>query len=715
MPINAEIRTGTTPETLGKFEYKHLADKVGNFTFKATFEAIDYYNSTESNIVTTSVYSNISLTINNITYVELFEPTTITGKLTDQDDDGIVGNVDIYVNDKIIGNVESGADGTFTIPYTFNNAGEYFIYATYYEDEFYRANVTSNVVSVEIQVPTMIEYVLVNDVEGKVVLDIRVYNAVTEDQITNAKVDLSGDITATDVRTNKLYKDTQLEAGEHTITVTFNDKDHFEGSTIDIVFNVTEDPAKVIAELNETVANQTEQIAALNETVANQTEQIEDLSSTIEDLNDTVAEQQDTIDSLADDLNEAYQQMEDLNRTVEDQQSQIDDLEETIEDLENQIDELNAIIQNITSPVNTKITINPITDAKYHDTILITGKLVDAEGKAVPGTINLSINGQKVTAEADTTGAYEYEYTINKMADVNITATYDGTEKYTPSNTNITIPVGKQDTSVIFDDIESIVSGDEVTITGQLLDGNGIGFYWTVKLLINNGRATVKTDKEGYFTYTTTLTKVGENNITGNYLESAKYNAGSGSTTVNVTPLGTGIVFDELVTVTSGETFTITGKLTDDNGNPVVGTIKLLLNIGRVTVKTDSEGVFTYDYAFSKVGINNITASYLGGNRYGASEANITVEVMPMDTTITLDAIQAVKKGENITVSGKVLDENGNPVSGTVKLIINNGRATVKTDFDGVFMYDFTANRLGTTNITASYIGGNRYFASYTN
>ena len=526
MPINAEIRTGTTPETLGKFEYKHLADKVGNFTFKATFEAIDYYNSTESNIVTTSVYSNISLTINNITDVELFEPTTITGKLTDQDDDGIVGNVDIYVNDKIIGNVESGADGTFTIPYTFNNAGEYFIYATYYEDEFYRANVTSNVVSVEIQVPTMIEYVLVNDVEGKVVLDIRVYNAVTEDQITNAKVDLSGDITATDVRTNKLYKDTQLEAGEHTITVTFNDKDHFEGSTIDIVFNVTEDPAKVIAELNETVANQTEQIAVLNETVANQTElindldstvgelnetvanqteQIEDLISTIEDLNNTVTEpqdtidsladdlnraneqienltstvedQQDTIDSLADDLNEAYQQMEDLNRTVEDQQSQIDDLEETIEDLENQIDELNAIIQNITSPVNTKITINPITDAKYHDTILITGKLVDAEGKAVPGTINLSINGQKVTAEADTTGAYEYEYTINKMADVNITATYDGTEKYTPSNTNITIPVGKQDTSVIFDDIESIVSGDEVTITGQLLDGNGIGFY----------------------------------------------------------------------------------------------------------------------------------------------------------------------------------------------------------------------------------------------
>ena len=301
------------------------------------------------------------------------------------------------------------------------------------------------------------------------------------------------------------------------------------------------------------------------------------------------------------------------------------------------------------------------------------------------------------------------------MADVNITATYDGTEKYTPSNTNITIPVGKQDTSVIFDDIEDIISGETATITGQLVDGNGNGFYGTVKLLINNGKATVKTDKEGYFTYEATLTKVGTNNITGNYLESAKYNAGECSTTINVTPLGTGIVFDELVTVTSGETFTITGKLTDDNGNPVVGTIKLLINNGRATVKTDSEGVFTYDYAFSKVGINNITASYLGGNRYGASEANITVEVMPMDTIITLDAISAVKKGENITVSGKVVDENGDPVSGTVKLIINNGRATVKTDFDGVFMYDFTANRLGTTNITASYIGGNRYFASYTN
>ena len=298
------------------------------------------------------------------------------------------------------------------------------------------------------------------------------------------------------------------------------------------------------------------------------------------------------------------------------------------------------------------------------------------------------------------------------MADVNVTAVYEGTEKFTPSNANTTITVGKQDSSVMFDDIGDVSSGDKVNITGQLVDGNGKGFYGTVKLLINNGRATVKTDKEGKFSYEATLSKVGENNITGNYLESAKYNAGNGSTTITVTPLDTGIVFDEIVPTKSGETVTITGKLTDDNGNPVVGTIKLLLNNGRATVKTDSEGVFTYEYAFTKVGINNITASYMGANRYTESTATLTVEITAMDTVLTLDSINDAKKGENITVSGKLVDEKGNPIVGTVKLTINGARATVKTDESGVFTYDYTVTKVGTNNITASYLGANRYSAS---
>ena len=385
-----------------------------------------------------------------------------------------------------------------------------------------------------------------------------------------------------------------------------------------------------------------------------------------------------------------------------------------IDDLNDKISELEKQLEELTKASNTTLTIDPLTDAKYDDTILISGLLVDEDGRAVPGNITLSINGENVTTKADTTGKFEYEYTISSMADVNVSAVYDGTEKFAASNATATISVGKQDTSVIFDDIEAIVSGETATITGQLVDGNGKGFYGTVKLLINNGRATVKTDKEGYFTYNTTLTKVGINNITGNYLESAKYNAGNGTTTVTVTPLGTSIVFDEIVPTKSGETVTITGKLTDDNGNPVVGTIKLLLNNGRATVKTDANGVFTYDYVFTKVGINNITATYMGANRYTESTQTLTVEITPRDTILTIDSIKDAKKGETVTITGKLTDDNGEAVVGTIKLTINGARATVKTDENGVFTYEYTVTKVGVNNITASYLGANRYSASNT-
>jgi len=301
------------------------------------------------------------------------------------------------------------------------------------------------------------------------------------------------------------------------------------------------------------------------------------------------------------------------------------------------------------------------------------------------------------------------------MADVNITATYDGTEKYTPSNTNITIPVGKQDTSVIFDDIEDIISGETATITGQLVDGNGIGFYGTVKLLINNGRATVKTDKEGYFTYTTTLTKVGINNITASYLGGNRYGASEANITVEVMPMDTTITLDAIQAVKKGENITVSGKVLDENGNPVSGTVKLIINNGRATVKTDFDGVFMYDFTANRLGTTNITASYIGGNRYFASYTNSTVTVTSAGTNITLKPLGTVTQKTNVDITGQLNDEFGNGIYGTVKLLINNGRATVKTDVTGAFTYTYNATRAGENTIKANYLESANYQASEVN
>jgi len=347
-------------------------------------------------------------------------------------------------------------------------------------------------------------------------------------------------------------------------------------------------------------------------------------------------------------------------------------------------------------------------DAKYGDSITITGSLVDVGGNGVAGTVKLTINGGRATVVSDASGTFAYDYVVTHVGDNEVVATYAGTDKYNPSNTSMTFSVGQQDTMIVFDEIADIISGQQASITGQLVDANGNGIYGTVKLTVNNGRATVKTDKDGYFSYNATLSKVGVNNISGSYLESAKYLASNATTIVNVNAIETSIIVDEILPVKSGDKVTITGKLVDANANPVVGTIKLLINNGRATVKTDTNGVFSYEYTLTKVGTNNLTLSYLGANRYTPSNTVTTVVVSALNTKLTIDPVTA-KKGETITLSGKLVDEKDNPVVGTVKLIINGGRATVKTDSEGVFTYDYTVSKVGINNITATYLGANRY------
>ena len=341
------------------------------------------------------------------------------------------------------------------------------------------------------------------------------------------------------------------------------------------------------------------------------------------------------MNNLTTQLEQANKNITNLTQEIQQKDKQIENLTQEMNNLTTQLEQANKKIENLTKqieeltkPSKTTLTINPIKDAQYDDTIIITGELVDEDNRTVQGTINLNINGKNITVETDKTGKYQYEYTITKMTDLNITATYTGTEKFTPSNASTTVTVIKQDTNIIFDNIKEINSGDKVTITGQLIDGNEKGFYGTIKLLINNARATIKTYKEGYFTYTTTLSKVGTNNITASYIESAKYKAGNSTTTVTVTPLDTSIIFEELAPTKSGETVTITGKLVDEKGNPVVGTIKLLINNGRATVKTDKTGAFTYAYNATRACENTITANYLVNNNYEASETITTFTVV---------------------------------------------------------------------------------------
>ncbi len=361
----------------------------------------------------------------------------------------------------------------------------------------------------------------------------------------------------------------------------------------------------------------------------------------------------------------------------------------------------------------TTLELTPQRGVKYGDTISIAGNLIDVDLNTVVGTVKLKINNGSATVKTNSDGVFVYEYTVTRTGTINVTANYLGSKRYLASADSIVFDVSKADSLVILDDIAPVKRGAPFTVSGRLTDCYGNGFYGTVKLLINNGRATVKTDNDGYFAYNDTLSSVGEYNISAWYLGSAKYEASENATiTVSVEQLDTRIVLDEIVSVKVGDNVTISGKLLDENGDAMTGTVKLLINGGRATVKTDANGVFAYSYRVTKAGINNITASFVETNNYDDCNVSATFNVSKLGTMIKLDAIETVVCNSNVTIGGRLCDEMGNGIYGTVKLLINNGRATVKTDADGFFTYTYCAARLGTNNITADYLESNSYSES---
>lgn len=116
-----------------------------------------------------------------------------------------------------------------------------------------------------------------------------------------------------------------------------------------------------------------------------------------------------------------------------------------------------------------------------------------------------------------------------------------------------------------------------------------------------------------------------------------------------------------------------------------------------------------------KTGENNISVTYAGSNSYISSEASTTVEVSKTESVIIIDSLGTINKGDNVTISGKITDKNNNAIANAqVKITINGSPKTVKSDSNGVFVYNYIMNRLGDNDITVIFNGNNNFLATNT-
>jgi len=358
------------------------------------------------------------------------------------------------------------------------------------------------------------------------------------------------------------------------------------------------------------------------------------------------------------------------------------------------------------------ITIDPIKTIQYGNNITITGRFTDGDGNIrANNNIKVNINGKSGSVTTDENGYYNFTSIIGKLGVNNVTISHSGGANYNPTNTTATYTVTKQDLQITLEPIGTVTYG-AVTIKGKLTDGLGNPRVNTgVKLLINGKSATAKTDKNGKFTFTTKVGKIGINNVTARHNGGGNYNPTSTNITFVMKKQDLKVTIDPINTVTYGNNVVITGTFTDANDKVRANTnIKVIINGKTLTTRTDSNGKFRATSKVGNVGVNNVTVAHSGGTGFNPTSTTTTFTMIKQDLKITINPISTVKKGSTVTVTGTFTDANGKIRANTnLKVNLNGVEYTTRTDTKGAFTFKATANKVGSNTITIAHAGGANY------
>ena len=379
----------------------------------------------------------------------------------------------------------------------------------------------------------------------------------------------------------------------------------------------------------------------------------------------------------------------------------------------------NNTIKNNREPTNSQLTINIPKTIEVNKQTSINISLKDEYDNNIPNQyLTLKIGDtNEHTLITDNNGECTYEYTGTKAGTTSITAEYKCYQDYGSSITkNITI---KENVIITYQPIVDVDYGANVTITGTFKEENGKSITNSnVKILINGVKYYAKTDSTGTYTLSVATNKVGTNNVTLAYTGNAKYNAYEINTTFNVGKQNVTVTYEPITNVDYGTNVTITGYFKDSDEKAIKNSnVKIFINGQKYYAKTDNTGKYILSVKTNKVGTNNVTIGYSGNDKYNPYETNTTFTVTgKQPVTVTYEPINDVNFGENVTITGKFMTNNGKAISNSnVKIYINGIKYLAKTDNTGKYTLSVQTTQTGTNKVSVGYSGNDKYEAYETN
>lgn len=333
---------------------------------------------------------------------------------------------------------------------------------------------------------------------------------------------------------------------------------------------------------------------------------------------------------------------------------------------------------------------NPATDA----TVIVTGEGEGNEKVESTFTEPIVVDVKDGKAEVEISDQSANDVTLSYEVIDNL---YKDSETETGS-TVVEFTPGQTD-SVDLDIPENMVAGEDYVITGEAEDrfGNSVedGTEFDVESSVGTvANETATEDGEFTFEYEAPTT-VGNGDIT---VVGDGFEYGFGDVIVVTPDKAENVVVTLPPTINAGENVPVSGTVTDQYGNPIANMPVEIDGALNGTVTTDEDGKFsttltpgTSGDVTATVGGQTVTITTPGGTPV----TSVTV-VSATPTKVTMNKPSTVESGKYYTVSGTLLDQDGQPIANKTVTFTGALSGTVTTNANGQYSGSLRANSTGT-------------------
>jgi protocatechuate 3,4-dioxygenase beta subunit len=374
-----------------------------------------------------------------------------------------------------------------------------------------------------------------------------------------------------------------------------------------------------------------------------------------------------------------------------------------------------AIIDEAT----TNLTVDPIDEIEVGKPTNVTGKVTDEEGNPLAGVpVSVKVGDKVVNGTTGDDGKFSIPVTPEDANVDEVTVSVPANEGYAPAEETIPVDVEKQDANITVDPVNKLEAGKETPVTGKVTDENGnpvANAPVTVK--VGDQTYTGTTDDDGKFSIPVTPEKSGNTPVDVSVGETDNTKPANKTTTANVGKQDANLTVDSIKNAEAGKPTNVTGKVTDEDGNPVAGApVTVKVGDKTYTGNTGEDGKFTIPVTPETSGSQPVQVSV--GQTATTKPANktSTANVGQQDAKATVDPITDAKVGKEVPVTGKVTDEQGNPVAGApVNVTVDGKTYTGTTDEDGNYNIPVTPTKSGSLPVNVNVGATNQTKAAKAN